>query len=306
MSFIYLVYRYNLIYVHESDLDTKGLFYPRALMQLMWGLYIAEICMIGLFALKSGFGPLLLMLIFFVFSVLVHMSLSEAVTPLLFNLPRTLAVEKDIGPITNTEATEQDPTAPRLEQSEGLAAAYYDEDEHFGDEPEPPPLSELDTDVQMRGIEGTSSLKYMILDWTKETFKSKMRKDVQESGLTRILTQIKTWLTPDPTKKPNFIMHWFHPEIYQDFRALQPVVNPGPDDVDLPEDYARKAYWPPEMWQPAPRLWIPKDEARVSRQEVAHTKDSIFISDQGCWLRDRGRVTCEYEVSPLKEPRILY
>ncbi|KAM7187444.1 protein of unknown function DUF221 domain containing protein [Naviculisporaceae sp. PSN 640] len=306
MCFVYVVYRYNLIYVYESDLDTQGLFYPTALMQLMWGLYIAEICMIGLFALKDGFGPLLLMVLFLVFSVLVHISLSEAVAPLLYNLPRTLAREKDVGPITSTESVEQDLTAPRPEESGGLAAAYYDEDEHFGDEPEPPPLSELDTDIQMRGIEGSSSLKYMILDWSKDMFKSKLRSDVADSGLTRVLTRVKIFLTPDPTKKQSFIMRWFHPEIYQDFRSLQPIVNPGPDDVELPEDYVRKAYWPPEMWQPPPRLWIPKDEARVSRQEVAHTKDSVFISDQGCWLRDKGRVTCDFENSPLKEPRILY
>lgn len=306
MCFVYIVYRYNLIYVYESDLDTQGLFYPTALMQLMWGLYIAEVCMIGLFALKDGFGPLLLMVLFLVFSVLVHISLREAVAPLLYNLPRTLAREKDVGPITKIETTEQDPTAPRPEESGGLAAAYYDEDEHFGDEPEPPPLSELDTDIQMRGIEGSSSLKYMILDWSKDMFKSKLKSEVADSGLTRILTRVKIFLTPDPTKKQNFIMRWFHPEIYQDFRALQPIVNPGPDDAELPEDYVRKAYWPPEMWRPPPRLWIPKDEARVSRQEVAHTKDSVFISDHGCWLREKGRVTCDFEDSPLKEPRILY
>ncbi|KAK4208187.1 hypothetical protein QBC37DRAFT_81513 [Rhypophila decipiens] len=306
MCFVYVVYRYNLIYVYESDYDTQGLFYPTALMQLMWGLYIAEVCMIGLFALKSGFGPLLLMVLFLVFSILVHISLHEAVTPLLYNLPRTLAREKDVGPIIKPEAGDQDPSAPRPDDAGGLAAAYYDEDEHFGDEPEPPPLNELDTDIQMRGIEGSSSLKYMFLDLSKGLFRAKLKNDVKDSGLTRILTQVKVFLTPDPTKKHNFIIRWFHPEIYQDFRALQSIVNPGPEDVELPDDYARKAYWPPEMWRPAPRLWIPKDEARVSRQEVAHTKESVFISDQGCWLQKKGRVACDCEVSPLKEPRILY
>ena len=60
------------------------------------------------------------------------------------------------------------------------------------------------------------------------------------------------------------------------------------------------------MWRPAPRLWIPKDDARVSRQEVAHTKDAIFIGDEGCWLNDRGRVICDYEKSPLIEPVPIY
>ncbi|KAK0712078.1 hypothetical protein B0H67DRAFT_586939 [Lasiosphaeris hirsuta] len=306
MYFISFTYRYNILFVFSTELDTMGLFYPRALMQLMFGLYVAEVCLIGLFALKSAFGPLLLMLLFFIFTALVHISLNEAVTPLLYNLPRTLALEKDIGPIADDSSSEEEPAGPRPEYEGGLAANYYDTEEHFGDEPEPPALHDLDTDIQMRGIEGSSSLKYAFAEWTKQAIAARFKEDAEESGLSIALEKIKNWLTPDPNRKPNFIMAWFHPEIYQDFRKLQPSVNPGPKDVELPEDYARKAYQPPEMWRPAPKLWIPKDEARVSRQEVAHTKDAIFISDQGCWLNEKGRVLCEMEESPLFEPMVVY
>lgn len=306
MWFLSYTYRYNIIYVYDSDLDTLGLFYPRALMQLMFGLYVAEICLIGLFALKAAVGPVALMLIFFIFTALVHISLNEAVAPLLANLPRTLALERDIGPITEEGPTQEDNTAPAPEHAGGSAAAYYDTNEHFGDEPEPPPLDELDTDIQMRGIEGSSSLRYAFLDFAKAAVGTWIKKDTEDSSLTRSLAQIKAWLTPDANQKPNFIMTFFHPEVYQEFKRLQPRVNPGPDDLELPPDYGRKAYQPPEMWKPAPKLWIPKDDARVSRQEVAHTKESIFISDKGCWLTDKARVMCEPEESPLFEPVVIY
>ncbi|KAK4450859.1 hypothetical protein QBC34DRAFT_60151 [Podospora aff. communis PSN243] len=306
MWFLSYTYRYNIIYVYDSDLDTLGLFYPRALMQLMFGLYVAEICLVGLFALKSAVGPMLLMLIFFIFTALVHISLNEAVTPLLFNLPRTLALERDIGPIAEDVEAEDDTTPTPDHAVGGSAAAYYDTNEHFGDEPEPPPLDELDTDIQMRGVEGSSSLRYAVTDFVKAAAAAWIKKDTEDSSLTRALAQLKAWLTPDATQKPNFIMTFFHPEVYQEFKRLQPKVNPGPDDLELPPDYGRKAYQPPEMWKPAPKLWIPKDDARVSRQEVAHTKESIFISDQGCWLNERCRVKCEPEESPLFEPVIIY
>ncbi|KAK0717541.1 hypothetical protein B0T26DRAFT_299036 [Lasiosphaeria miniovina] len=308
MEFLRIVYRYNLIYVFDSDFDTKGLFYPRALLQLLIGLYVAEICLIGLFALKIAIGPMLLMILFLVFTGLVHMSLSDSLTPLLNNLPRTLAMEKDHGPIEDPIPAAQTPSSqPRPEHSGGLAANYYDEDEHFGDEPEPPPLETMDTDTQMRGIEGSSSIKYAVAEWTKSAIKARFKPDNDDqSGLTRVLAQIKAWITPDPARKPNFIMLWLHPETYQDFRALQATVNPGPDDVELPPDYVRRVYQPPEMWRPAPRLWLPKDGARVSRQELAHSKDAIVASDQGCWLNDKGRVVCDHEASPLHEPVILY
>ncbi|KAK1756573.1 hypothetical protein QBC47DRAFT_460361 [Echria macrotheca] len=305
MYFLSFTYKYNIIYVYSSELDTLGLFYPRALMHLMFGLYVAEVCLIGLFALRSAFGALALMLLFFIFTALVHVSLNEAVTPLLFNLPRTLALEREIGPIAEHSESVQDSSTSRPAH-DGSAAAYYDTNEHFGDEPEPPPLQEMDTDIQLRGIEGSSSIRYAILDFAKGVFSSWVKREAEDSGFTRAMAQIKMWLTPDPNKKPNFVMAWFHPGVYQDFDRLKPKVNPGPDDYELPSDYERKAYQPPEMWRPAPKLWIPKDDARVSRQEVAHSKDAIFVSDKGCWLNDRGRVVCVPEEAPLFEPRVIY
>lgn len=308
MFFISYVYRYCLIYVFDSGLDTKGLFYPRALMQLMMGLYVAEICLIGLFILKSAFGPMCLMVVFFIFSALVHISLKEAVTPLLYNLPRTLALEKDIGPIAQDDGPAGRGSAAEPENTGGLAADYYDMGDDFGDDDvNLPPSHDLDTDIQLRGIEGSSSLRYSVTEWTKSAIKNNLKQSANEtSGLTKVLTQIKIWLTPDPTREAHPIMTFLHPEIYQDFRTLQPKVNPEPGDVELPPDYAKRAYWPPEMWAPAPKLWVPKDDARVSRQEVAHTKASVFISDEGCRLSEKGRLCCDFEAAPLHEPVVLW
>ena len=51
---IYLSYRYNMLYVHDTRIDTKGGFYARALEQLMVGVYLGEICLLGLFGLNIG------------------------------------------------------------------------------------------------------------------------------------------------------------------------------------------------------------------------------------------------------------
>jgi hypothetical protein len=264
MFFISYIYRYGLVYEYDSRFDTKGLFYPRALMQLLTGLYIAEICLIGLFALKTAIGPLLLMVVFLVFTYLVHISLDHAVTPLLYNLPRTLALEKDNGPIAEDERPGDSTTRSATETSGGLAADYYnmsdddddDENDDFADNTHSRAHHDLDTDIKLRGIEGSSSIKYHIAEWAKSLFKSTPKPTPPsssadltgptpqpESGLTRILTLIKIFLTPDPNREPNVLLRFLHPEIYQDFRSLQPRVNPQPDNVDLPPDYAKRAYW---------------------------------------------------------------
>lgn len=51
---IYLSYRYNMLYVHDTRIDTKGGLYARALEQLMVGVYLGEICLLGLFGLNIG------------------------------------------------------------------------------------------------------------------------------------------------------------------------------------------------------------------------------------------------------------
>jgi len=95
MSFFYLAYRYNILFVTDSQIDTKGLIYPRALQQLLTGVYLAEICLIGLFAIAAAVGPLILMIVFLIFTVLYHIQLNDALDPLLNNLPKSLEAEEE-------------------------------------------------------------------------------------------------------------------------------------------------------------------------------------------------------------------
>ncbi|KAL8995030.1 MAG: hypothetical protein Q9169_005156 [Polycauliona sp. 2 TL-2023] len=91
---IYLAYRYNLLFVIDSRVDTKGLVYPRALQQTTTGAYLAIVCLIGLFGIQAAPGPLVLMVIFLIFVVLFHISLNSALEPLLKFLPKSLEAEE--------------------------------------------------------------------------------------------------------------------------------------------------------------------------------------------------------------------
>ena len=95
----YFAFRYNLMFVSNVDIDTKGKIYPRALQQLFVGLYVAEFCLIGLFAIASGssvgaVGPLILMIIMLVFTALYQLSLNAALGPLIDYLPRSMEAEE--------------------------------------------------------------------------------------------------------------------------------------------------------------------------------------------------------------------
>lgn len=95
MYLIYLAYRYNLLFVFNCDIDTKGLVYPRALQQTTTGIYLSLICLIGLFGIKTAIGPLVLTVVFLIFIALFHISLNSAVDPLLKYLPKSMEVEEE-------------------------------------------------------------------------------------------------------------------------------------------------------------------------------------------------------------------
>ncbi|KAI0415612.1 hypothetical protein F5X98DRAFT_346005 [Xylaria grammica] len=94
IGIFYLAWRYNIFFVTDTEVDTRGLIYPRALKQLFTGIYIAELSMIGIFGASVAVGPLILMIIFLVFTALLHVTINSAIDPLLYNLPRTLAEEE--------------------------------------------------------------------------------------------------------------------------------------------------------------------------------------------------------------------
>lgn len=95
----YVAYRYNMLYVTNANIDTKGMIYPQALQHTTVGCYLLIVCLIGLFAIgtadsKGALGPLILMIIFGIFTVIFHISLIQAMRPLLNFLPKNLETEE--------------------------------------------------------------------------------------------------------------------------------------------------------------------------------------------------------------------
>ncbi|KAI9170745.1 hypothetical protein HJFPF1_00216 [Paramyrothecium foliicola] len=315
MAFMHIVWRYNLIYVFDSDMDSKGLFYPQALTQLIVGLYMAEVCLIGLFALNKAFGPMVLIIMLLLFSGIVHMNLSEAIAPLVQSLPQTLTMEEEIREEEKALAAAANEVSDGHGDSEpgGAANDYYDTEQAFGDEmqiyndhdeedaEEYAPDSDH-TITGSRGVEGAGSLWAIIREFVTIKTKSKLEVEAEESGLNRLLRKIGILASDDPhNSPPPWLGRWLHPEVYEDFLALRKLI---PDDVqsgaESPEQQDRQRdYLPPELWLPKTPVWIPRDEARVSRQEVAHTKPCAPTSDVGARLDEKGRVIVDVEAAPF-------
>ncbi|KAL3467140.1 hypothetical protein BJX64DRAFT_191506 [Aspergillus heterothallicus] len=104
-SLFWFVYRYNTLYVTKFRFDTGGLLFPRAINQLFTGIYVMELCLIGLFFLVRDVqgtvackGQAIAMIVVMVLTVGFQILLNEAFGPLIRYLPITLedeAVRRD-------------------------------------------------------------------------------------------------------------------------------------------------------------------------------------------------------------------
>jgi hypothetical protein len=90
----WVVYRYNVLYVYQNDFESGGRFFVAALNQLFTGLYVLELCLVGLFFIATGVdGRLtciphgLAMLVVLALTVAYQFSLNRTFGPLLDYLP---------------------------------------------------------------------------------------------------------------------------------------------------------------------------------------------------------------------------
>ena len=90
---LWVVFRYNVLYVTDSGFDSGGLLYPRALNQLFTGVYVMELCVTGLLCLVRDDRneatctiQAILMILATVMTVGFHILLNDAFAPLLQSL----------------------------------------------------------------------------------------------------------------------------------------------------------------------------------------------------------------------------
>ncbi len=82
ISIYYLAYRYQLLFVCQTKVDTKGEAYKRALQQMPTGIYLAELCLIGLFGLNKAVWQSTLMIVLLVLTALANLLLDRILRPL--------------------------------------------------------------------------------------------------------------------------------------------------------------------------------------------------------------------------------
>ncbi|KXJ91396.1 hypothetical protein Micbo1qcDRAFT_147497 [Microdochium bolleyi] len=90
LGLFYMSYLHNLTFVIQAKLETKGKCYTRALQQILAGVYIGELCLIGLLGLRKAKGPLIMLVALFLGTIAYNILINRYLNPLEDHLPEDL------------------------------------------------------------------------------------------------------------------------------------------------------------------------------------------------------------------------
>ena len=99
----YLAFSYNMLYVYQVKVESKGDCYARALQHVMTGVYMSELCLIGLFGARKCVGPLVLLILLLVLTIIYHTILNRLLSPLELYLPTDTSMTAEEEPLLAAE-----------------------------------------------------------------------------------------------------------------------------------------------------------------------------------------------------------
>ncbi|RMD42735.1 hypothetical protein DV735_g2459, partial [Chaetothyriales sp. CBS 134920] len=105
-----------------------------------------------------------------------------------------------------------------------------------------------------------------------------------------------------PAKQGSLIQKFLRPDIYFDVNTVRKFVPQDASDLQYSPQVERDAYQHPAVNDVTPLLWVARDEAGVSRQEVAHTSKVTPITDEAAHFDDKGKVVWEQQYHDGQPP----
>lgn len=227
---LYFAYRYNFLFVYNIDINTNGMVYPRALYQSLTGVYLGQVCLVGLFGVSKAPGPAILQLVFLVATILFQLTLSSAVQPLLEFLPKNLQAEEEaLLSVENGADDDNGHGQKAAAGAAGSAGAGSGGEDGYGEEAHAP----------------------------------------ADAGL---------------------IARFLHPERYEGYQQMRKRIPQDFPEIYYTPETERDAYYNPSITARPPAIWVPRDSAGISAQEVAHTNSVNPCSDQGALLTPEGKL----------------
>lgn len=291
-TLLWIANRYNMLYVSRFQLDTGGVLYPTAINQTFTGLYVMELCLVGLFFLvqddrgQSACIPqAIIMIVAIGLTVLYQILLNISFAPLLYHLPVTVEDEA----VLRDEAFER-AQARRLGLDEDEEIDGANEAAASGADIELSTLNKTPSNTNKFGKFNPANVVQGAGSWalrSGQTFTSKVRgrgSANESSGSEMARAQLMRKRRHGDAEARQKIADALYGGYTDEIEDL------SPDERDLLVKHAFQHY---ALRARRPILWIPRDDIGVSDDEVKRTREfagtNIWITNVGAALDGKFR-----------------
>ncbi|KAB5572383.1 hypothetical protein GE09DRAFT_1170546 [Coniochaeta sp. 2T2.1] len=294
-SLLWVAHRYNMLYVTRFRTDTGGVLYPRAINQTFTGLYVMELCLIGLFLLMRdensasvGIPQAIIMLVALICTALYQILLNKSFGPLFRYLPITFEDEAVLRDEAFQRAQDRRLGIASAEDDEAATLNNHDGNSlNGGDEIEMRKMEQSDraqTSSRLHKLNPARGIR------TAGTWAARGGKRVHHATIGKADANLKTASQFRRQKRLRDL---------EAQRAMGEALYGGYNDEieDLtPEErdaLVRKAFQHYALRAHRPTVWIPRDDIGVSDDEIIRTRqfsEYIWISNEGTALDSKVRV----------------
>ncbi|KAI1097759.1 DUF221-domain-containing protein [Jackrogersella minutella] len=290
-SLLWMANRYSMIYVNRFTIDTGGVLYPRAINQTFTGLYVMELCLVGLFFLvrdqdgEVACVPQAIIMIVSIFLTFIYQYLlNRSFGPLFRYLPITFEDEA----VLRDEAFQraQDRRLGLVEDSDN---DKEDSPRHHEDGTQITSTDEFDDKFPSRGNKFTRSkpIKGVVRAGTWAARGGKSTYDRTFGRAEKGIRNINKY-RQRRRQKDLEAQRAIGDALYGDFHDEIEDLTPEERDVLM-----RRAFMHSALRARRPTVWIPRDDIGVSDDEIRRTKEfseHIWISNEGTALDSKVRV----------------
>lgn len=313
-----------MLYVTRFKTDTGGVLYPRALNQMFTGLYVMELCLVGLFFLVQDadgtvlcYPQAIIMIVSIFLTALYQILLNQEFGPLMRYLPITFEDEAVLRDRAFEKARLEREAAKREEErrQRRLESGSLQEDDDFIAEEKPE--GEASRPGSTKSDKGQYEMDEIRSSQEKAEPRKTHRKNMLSSGsgsmIKHTMKHSMTWAIEGGNAVKNFAIdapgqrmkehagtrrRQFQKDL-ENQRAIGDALFGGfadeIDDLDpeARDEKIRKAFTHSALRVRRPVVWIPRDDIGVSDDEVRRTNqysDHIWISNVGTALDSKCRV----------------
>ena len=286
-SLFWLAYRHNYYYVQRNKVDTHGLLFNNALSQLFAGIYVLEIALIGLFFLVRDTqdnvacsSQAIIMIVVLILTAIFHFVMEQHLRPLYEFLPVTL---EDSAVDAERERFLSEDTTQASNKAHGEGKNIQEED----DESSESNPAGIPDDVAVNPTSAFGDRVPTSMSATAATARTALSK--LKSHTAARITEIQA-LIPEPIDKSR------RREVADQLGA---AIAGYPDELtDLSreerEAELKAAFQDPITREPMPIVWIPQDQAGMSRHAIEQANKYgryLQYSNAGAYLTARNK--CE-------------